>query len=112
MSKTKVLPFQESRGSGLVLTFGLLGLIAVLIVPLPTFVLDLLLTLNIAGSLLILMATLGASRPLDFSTFPSVILFTALLRLSLNVASTRLILLQGDAGGVIEAFGRVVVGGS
>lgn len=98
--------------SGLVLTLGLLGLIAVLIVPLPTFVLDLLLTLNITGSLLILMATLGASRPLDFSTFPSVILFTALLRLSLNVASTRLILLQGDAGTVIAAFGEVVVGGS
>ncbi|MCB9917146.1 MAG: flagellar biosynthesis protein FlhA [Planctomycetes bacterium] len=103
---------RRARSSGLVLTLGLLGLIAVLIIPLPTVVLDFLLTINIAGSLLILMATLGASRPLDFSTFPSVILFTALLRLSLNVASTRLILLQGDAGSVIEAFGRVVVGGS
>lgn len=97
---------------GVALTFLILGLVAVLILPLPTFVLDMLLTCNIAGSLLILMATLSASRPLDFSTFPTVILFTALLRLSLNVASTRLILGKGDAGSVIAAFGKVVVGGS
>jgi flagellar biosynthesis protein FlhA len=98
--------------AGTLLIFGLLGMIAVLVVPLPTFVLDLLITLNVACSLLILMATLAASRPLDFSTFPSVILLTALLRLSLNVASTRLILLQGDAGAVIRAFGEFVVGGN
>ncbi len=91
---------------------GFLGLIAVLIIPLPTFLMDLMITLNVSLSLLILMATLSANRPLEFSTFPSVILFSALFRLSLNVASTRLILLQGDAGAVIRAFGDFVVGGN
>lgn len=93
------------------LMFGVISLIAVLIIPLPTFVLDLLITANITGSILILMATLSARKPLDFSVFPSVILFSALLRLSLNVASTRLILLDGNAGSVIQAFGEFVIGG-
>jgi len=93
------------------LMFGVISLIGVLIIPLPTFVLDLLITANITGSILILMATLSARKPLDFSVFPSVILFSALLRLSLNVASTRLILLNGDAGSVIKAFGEFVIGG-
>ena len=105
-------PGVKLRGASGVLTVMMIGLIVVLVIPLPTFVLDLLITLNVCGSLLILMATLGANKPLDFSTFPSVILFTALLRLALNVASTRLILLQGDAGSVIRAFGEFVVGGS
>ncbi len=94
-----------------VLMFGVISLIGVLIIPLPTFVLDLLITANITGSILILMATLSARKPLDFSVFPSVILFSALLRLSLNVASTRLILLNGEAGSVIKAFGDFVIGG-
>lgn len=88
-----------------------LGVLAVMVIPLPPVLLDALLCLNLTASMLIVMTVLNASRPTDFSTFPTVLLFTALFRLSLNVASTRLILLEGDAGSVIRTFGNFVVGG-
>lgn len=87
------------------------AILAVMLVPVPSILLDAMLCLNITASLLILMAVLNAGRPVEFSTFPSVLLFTALFRLALNVASTRLILLEGDAGHVIKVFGDFVVGG-
>ena len=87
------------------------GILAVMLIPLPPLLLDAMLCLNITSSLMILMAVLNAGRPVEFSTFPSVLLFTALFRLALNVASTRLILLDGDAGNIISAFGDFVVGG-
>ncbi len=90
----------------------LIGVLAVMLIPMPPVVLDALLTLNITISLLIVMTVLNTGRPMDFSTFPSVLLFTALFRLSLNVASTRLILLDGDAGNIIETFGKFVIGGN
>ncbi|MFO1318901.1 MAG: flagellar biosynthesis protein FlhA [Burkholderiales bacterium] len=85
--------------------------------PLPTFLLDLLFTFNIAMSMIVLLAALFALKPLDFSVFPTVLLVTTLLRLSLNVASTRIVLLEGHAGPgaaghVIEAFGNFLVGGN
>lgn len=88
-----------------------IGILAVMLVPLPPVMLDAMLCLNITISLMILMAVLNAGRPVEFSTFPSVLLFTALFRLALNVASTRLILLDGNAGDVIRTFGNFVVGG-
>ncbi|MBL8738534.1 MAG: FHIPEP family type III secretion protein, partial [Planctomycetes bacterium] len=88
-----------------------IGILAVMLIPLPPVLLDAMLCLNITVSLMILMAVLNAGRPVEFSTFPSVLLFTALFRLSLNVASTRLILLDGNAGDVIRTFGNFVVGG-
>ena len=88
-----------------------IGILAVMLVPLPPIMLDAMLCLNITVSLMILMAVLNAGRPVEFSTFPSVLLFTALFRLALNVASTRLILLDGNAGDVIRTFGNFVVGG-
>jgi flagellar biosynthesis protein FlhA len=78
----------KKRGQ-LALIIGMVGIIAVLIIPLPTFMLDLLITVNVTASILIMMATLAAASPLELSTFPSILLFTALMRLSLNVASTR-----------------------
>jgi flagellar biosynthesis protein FlhA len=87
------------------------GILGVMLVPLPTALLDLMLALNLTLSLLIVMTVLNTPRPVEFSTFPSVLLFTALFRLALNVASTRLILLDGDAGHIIRAFGDFVVGG-
>lgn len=87
------------------------GVLTVMVIPMPPLLLDAMLCLNITVSLLILMAVLNAGRPVDFSTFPSVLLFTALFRLALNVSSTRLILLEGDAGDVIRTFGNFVVGG-
>ncbi|MCA8974687.1 MAG: FHIPEP family type III secretion protein, partial [Planctomycetes bacterium] len=88
-----------------------LGILAVMLIPLPPILLDAMLCINITTSLMIVMAVLNANRPIEFSTFPSVLLFTALFRLALNVSSTRLILLEGDAGDVIKTFGSFVVGG-
>ncbi|HLU38825.1 MAG TPA: flagellar biosynthesis protein FlhA [Planctomycetota bacterium] len=87
------------------------AILGVMLVPLPTAMLDLMLAANLTISLLIVMTVLNTPRPIEFSTFPSVLLFTALFRLALNVASTRLILLDGDAGNIIRAFGDFVVGG-
>ncbi len=94
-----------------VLALFFLGILAVMLIPMPPVLLDALLCINITASLLILMAVLNAGRPVEFSTFPSVLLFTALFRLALNVSATRLILLEGDAGDVIRTFGQFVVGG-
>ncbi len=92
-------------------------ILMMLVVPLPTFALDVLFTFNITLSLIILLVTLYLTRPLDFSAFPTAILLTTLLRLSLNVAAARVILLNGQngtgaAGQVIESFGQFVVGGN
>jgi flagellar biosynthesis protein FlhA len=84
----------------------------VLIVPLPTMLLDMLLACNIASAVMLLLVTLGAKKPLDVSVFPSLLLLLTLFRLSLNVATTRLILLHGDAGKIVLTFGDFVVGGS
>src|SRR5918993_818269 len=83
-----------------------------MVIPLPPFLLDLFITLNISAALLIVVATLYVPRALDFSSFPSLLLLTTLFRLAINVSLTRLILLEGDAGHVVEAFGNFVVGGN
>lgn len=103
-------PKKEQRNSLLAIFF--LAILAVMLIPMPAIMLDAMLCLNITISLLILMAVLNSNRPVEFSTFPSVLLFTALFRLALNVSSTRLILLEGDAGSVIRTFGSFVVGGN
>jgi flagellar biosynthesis protein FlhA len=95
----------------------LLGVLAMVILPLPPLALDVLFTFNIALSVLIVMAVINVSRPLDFAIFPTVLLLATLLRLALNVASTRVVLLHGHegasaAGRVIQAFGEFVVGGN
>lgn len=100
--------------AGPILIILILGMMTL---PLPTVLLDLLFTFNIAVSMIVLLVALLALRPLDFSAFPTVLLVTTLLRLSLNVASTRVVLLQGHegpgaAGHVIEAFGNFLVGGN
>ncbi len=99
------------------LAIGLIGVLGVMVLPLPPFLMDILFALNIMFSVLILFVALYSVRPLDFSIFPSVLLVTTIFRLSLNVASTRLILTNGKqglsaAGSVIEAFGGFVVGGN
>src|SRR5262245_52963738 len=83
-----------------------------MLVPLPSFLFDLLITTNIALSLVVLMVTIYIAAPLEFSVFPTLLLGLTLLRLSLNIASTRLILMRGEAGQVIDAFGHFVVGGN
>src|SRR5712692_3557155 len=98
--------------SEVVLSAALLLLLVVLLVPLPSLILDLLLALNIGLTILLLLVTLSATQPLDFSTFPSLLLLMTLLRLGLNVATTRLILLHAHAGMIVQAFGQFVVGGN
>ncbi|RAW06714.1 flagellar biosynthesis protein FlhA [Halomonas elongata] len=92
-------------------------ILAMMILPLPPFVLDLLFTFNIALAVMVLLVSMFTQKPLDFAAFPAVLLFTTLLRLSLNVASTRVVLMEGHQGGdaagkVIEAFGQFLVGGN
>ncbi len=95
----------------------ILMILGMMILPLPPFALDLLFTFNIALSIMVLLVSMFAEKPLDFAAFPAVLLFTTLLRLSLNVASTRVVLMEGHedgdaAGKVIEAFGTFLVGGN
>jgi flagellar biosynthesis protein FlhA len=91
---------------------GVVAIVLMLVVPLPSMVLDLLLGLNITAALLILLVSMQIRRPLDFAVFPSLILVATLFRLALNVSSTRLVLADGFAGKVIEAFGHFVISGS
>jgi flagellar biosynthesis protein FlhA len=96
---------------------GIIGILSILILPLPPFFIDVCLALNITVSLIMLFASLYIDRPLEFSTYPALLLITTLFRLGMNVASTRLILMYGDqgtdaAGDVIQAFGEFVVGGN
>ena len=95
----------------------ILSILAMIILPLPPQLLDILFTFNIAMAVLVLLVSVSSKSPLDFSLFPTVILITTLMRLTLNVASTRVVLLEGHtgtgaAGKVIEAFGEVVIGGN
>ncbi|MFU8819099.1 MAG: flagellar biosynthesis protein FlhA [Desulfurivibrio sp.] len=106
-----------AEAPSMVVALGVVSILAVMILPLPTIILDLLLTLNITLGLLILLISMYNSNPLQFSSFPAVLLITTLFRLSLNIASTRLILLQGhegpgSVGQVIQSFGDFVVGGN
>jgi len=106
-----------TRQGDFLLAGGVVMTLFVMLVPLPTIILDVLLAFSISFSLVILITSMFMTSPLEFSIFPSVLLVTTLLRLALNVASTRLILLHGDqgtsaAGKVIQAFGEFVVGGN
>ena len=106
-----------SKHGEIMLAAGVVTILFVMLVPLPTFFLDIMLCVSISIALLVLITTMFMTSPLEFTIFPSLLLVTTLLRLSLNVAATRLILLNGDmgvdaAGSVIRAFGEFVVGGS
>lgn len=99
------------------LALGIVGILLVLLFPVPTPLLDILLAFSIATSIVILMTTLFIGKPLELSVFPTILLVTTMLRLSLNIASTRLILAHGHlgtdaAGHVIEAFGHFVMQGN
>src|SRR6187397_85697 len=103
---------KASRHSDLVAAAAVVLVVAMMIIPLPPFLLDLLITLNISAALMIAVATMYVPRALDFSAFPSLLLLTTLFRLAINISVTRLILLHGDAGHVVTAFGNFVVGGN
>ena len=111
-------PFQQrvlglfTKNPDMILAGGVLIVMALLLIPLPPFMLDILLALNITISVLTLLIALYLLSPLDFSSFPTILLITTLFRLGLNVASTRLILGQGYAGTIIESFGTFVIQGN
>lgn len=100
------------RMSQLGVPVGVVAIVVMLVVPLPAALLDLLIALNITIALLVLMVAMFVHRPLDFSAFPALLLVLTLFRLALNVSATRLVLLDGFAGKVIDTFGHFVVGGS
>src|SRR5205085_752691 len=96
--------------SEVILAGSLFGLIAILLVPVPAWAIDILLALNFAVTVLLLLITLGAKQPLDFSVFPALLLILTLFRLTVNISTTRAILLHGDGGAIVRAFGDYVVG--
>jgi len=120
MATSTTMP-QESTAFGsyndFLLPLGVIGMLMLMLVPLPPILLDLCLSFSITLSILVLMVTMHAKRPIDFSVFPSVLLLVTLFRLALNIASTRVILLNGNegidaAGEVIKSFGSFVIGGN
>ncbi|MGB1415539.1 MAG: FHIPEP family type III secretion protein, partial [Paracoccaceae bacterium] len=119
MASLDTISFSKSRRylSDAVLPLGILFIVAMMVLPLPTILLDIFFSLNILLSLLVLMVAIHTFRPLDFSSFPALLLVATVLRLALNVASTRIVLAEGHtgtdaAGQVIEAFGAFVIAGN
>src|SRR6056300_1400353 len=119
MEQSKIVGFSKlaPKFSNTFLPFGIIALVAMLVLPLPVALLDTFFVINITLSLLILMVALHTQRPLDFSSFPNLLLIATVLRLGLNVASTRIVLNDGHngpdaAGKVIEAFGEFIVSGN
>ncbi len=113
INHTSKTPFGRLLSQGeIALVLGVIGIFVVLIIPVPPFLLDILITINISCALLLLLVALHAKNSLDLSTFPSILLFLTLFRLALNVASTRQILLKGYGGQVIASFGDFVIGGN
>src|SRR3954469_11496522 len=100
------------KGAEVVLAIAVIGIVALLMVPLPGILLDLFLALSIGSSLVVLLVALNTTDPLEFSAFPSLLLLLTLFRLALNVCTTRLILSEGHAGSVVQSFGEFVIGGN
>ena len=113
MSKADIMPpALRGRAAEIGVVSAILCVVALLMLPLPPFMLDLLLAASISSSLVVLLVALHTTDPLEFSVFPTALLLMTLFRLALNVSSTRLILSRGEAGSVIAAFGEFVVGGN
>jgi type III secretion protein V len=101
-----------ARFSDLVLVAGIVAIVALMVLPLPIWLIDLLVAVNIASGLVLLLLAVYISGPLEFSVFPSVLLMSTLFRLALSIATTRMILLHADGGHIIATFGKLVAGGN
>jgi flagellar biosynthesis protein FlhA len=117
MAQSSIIKLMVQRPQELMVAAGIVTILGVMVMPIPTVFLDLMLSFSLTFSLIVLMVAVFMLSPLEFSVFPSLLLIITLLRLSLNIASTRIILLNGDqgaaaAGQVIESFGSFVVGGN
>src|ERR1700730_15896956 len=116
-TNTSMPTMRDLIRTGVGVPVGVLAVLSMVVLPLPPIVLDILFTFNIALSLVIVMAVFYVARPVDFRVFPTILLLATLLRLALNVASTRVVLLNGHtgpqaAGHVIQSFGEFVIGGN
>ncbi len=100
------------KSRDIALAIGLIVLVALMIIPLPAFLLDLLVVLNVALSIGVMLLTMYITQPMEFSVFPTFLLLVTLFRLGINISASRLILLDGNAGNVISAFGNMIVGGN
>ena len=98
--------------SSTMLAVAVMMILGVMLLPMPTFIIDMFLVMNITGALVIIFVAMFVLRPLEFSVFPGLLLIVTLFRLSLNVATTRLILSEAYGGEIIDAFGNFVVGGN
>ncbi len=103
---------KSNRLSQLAVPIGVVAIVVMLVVPMPSALLDVLIAFNITGAVLVVLVSMYVHRPLDFSSFPSLLLIATLFRLALNISATRLVLSNGFAGNVIGAFGHFVIGGS
>ncbi|MBI4382557.1 MAG: flagellar biosynthesis protein FlhA, partial [Nitrospinae bacterium] len=117
MAQANIVTLWLNRSNEFMVALGIIGIVVVMVIPIPPFMLDILLSFSITFSLIILLVSIFMLAPLEFSIFPSLLLIVTLLRLALNVASTRIILLHGNegtgaAGQVIQSFGNFVVGGN
>ena len=112
VDKGSIANFRMMKYADVLVAAGIIGIVMMMVIPLPPVLMDLLLSLNLTFSIVVLLMTMYTLEPLEFSIFPSLLLVTTLFRLALNVASTRLILLHGYAGEVIQRFGEFVVGGN
>lgn len=112
MSKVKTFAEVVARGGDLLFSFGILAIVFILVLPLPPFLLDILLTMSVALSVVIILTVTDIKEPTDFYVFPTMLLFVTLYRLGLNIATTRAILIYGDGGHLINSFGQFVVQGN
>ncbi|PAW75376.1 MAG: hypothetical protein B9S32_18005 [Verrucomicrobia bacterium Tous-C9LFEB] len=112
MSKASSFASYMARSGDLLFSFGILGIVFILVLPMPTFLLDVLLASSIALSVVIILTVADIKEPTDFFVFPTVLLFVTLYRLGLNIATTRSILISGDGGHLINSFGQFVVQGN
>jgi len=112
LNKLTQIANAASKKVEIVVAFFIIAIVFMMIIPLPIWLVDILIALNISISCLLVILSLYLAGPLAFSTFPAVLLLTTLFRLALEIATTRLILLDGDAGHIVEAFGQFVVGGN
>ena len=104
--------FDIKSNTDVLVAIAVIGIVLMIIIPLPQALLDVLLAVNITLAIVIILITMFTTSVLQFSVFPTLLLITTLFRLALNISSTRLILTEADAGTIIEAFGEFVIGGN
>lgn len=112
MESSRKINFNAKNYFDIMVAFGVMGIVMMIIIPMPTAILDVFIALNITIGTVIILLTMFTTEVLQFSVFPTMLLITTLFRLGLNISSTRLILRDGYAGKIIDTFGKFVTGGN